>query len=156
MSAGTAGWREVLDADGGAYTLHEHTAAHTVAERQTLPFPWSRAVKTLAFTAPNVPLLLVALWASDRVDFNRLSDAIGVRRADVRTAGTALLGTEGLVPGGIAPVSHRPGVPILIDTAVINCRHPVFCGAGSADRTLQIQADVLARLPRARVVQVRR
>jgi len=40
MSTREAPWQSVLDADGGAYTIHEHAAAHSVAERQALPFPW--------------------------------------------------------------------------------------------------------------------
>ncbi|MGS2587959.1 YbaK/EbsC family protein [Streptomyces hebeiensis] len=55
------------------------------------------------------------------------------------------------MPGGVPPVSHRPGVPCLIDAAVANPGRPVYCGAGSADRTLQINSADLARLPRAQV-----
>ncbi|MFI7005498.1 YbaK/EbsC family protein [Streptomyces sp. NPDC050145] len=130
-------WRAVLDADGCAYTVHEHAAAHSVAERQALPFPWAQAVKTLAFTTPGTPLLLVALRAEDRVDFAGLAAAAGTSRSRLRTADPDLLATEGLEPGGIPPVSHRPGVPCLIDTAVAEPARPVYCGAGSADRTLQ-------------------
>ncbi|MCI3223486.1 aminoacyl-tRNA deacylase [Streptomyces sp. NP-1717] len=146
----------MLDADGCAYTVHEHAAAHSVAERQALPFPWTQAVKTLAFTTPNVPLLLVALRAEDRVDFANLTAATGTSRSRLRTADAARLAAEGLVPGGVPPVSHRPGVSCLIDTAVAEPARPVYCGAGSADRTLQIDSAVLARLPRAQVAPVSR
>ncbi|MFG2501507.1 YbaK/EbsC family protein [Streptomyces sp. NPDC048441] len=155
-STGEAAWRSVLDADGGAYTVHEHAPAHSVAERQALPFPWSQAVKTLAFTTADTPLLLVALRAEDRIDFARLAAAVGASRSQLRATDAEALGAEGLVPGGIPPVSHRPGVPCWIDTAVIEVGQPVFCGAGSADRTLQVEPAVLARLPRAHVTQLRR
>ncbi|MER7468105.1 YbaK/EbsC family protein [Streptomyces sp. NPDC097981] len=156
MSTPETPWRAILDADGSTYTVHEHAAAHSVAERQALPFPWSQAVKTLAFTTPENPLLLVALRADDRVDLARLAGAIGASRSQLRAADTGLLSAEGLAPGGIPPVSHRPGVPCLIDTAVIESGQPVYCGAGSADRTLQVQPAVLARLPRAQVTLLRR
>ncbi|MEU9063610.1 YbaK/EbsC family protein [Streptomyces sp. NPDC048430] len=156
MSTSETSWRAVLDADGCAYTVHEHAAAHSVAERQALPFPWTQAVKTLAFTTPDIPLLLVALRAEDRVDFARLTAATGTSRSQLRTADADLLAAEGLIPGGIPPVSHRPGVPCLIDTAVAESARPVYCGAGSADCTLQIDSAVLARLPRAQVTPVSR
>ncbi|MEV7426645.1 MULTISPECIES: YbaK/EbsC family protein [unclassified Streptomyces] len=156
MSTPEASWRAVLDADGCAYTVHAHAAAHSVAERQALPFPWTQAIKTLAFTTPDTPLLLVALRAQDRVDFARLASATGTSRSRLRPADAGPLAAEGLVPGGIPPVSHRPGVPCLIDTAVAEPARPVYCGAGSADRTLQIDSAVLARLPRARMTSVSR
>ncbi|SBT94229.1 Cys-tRNA(Pro) deacylase, prolyl-tRNA editing enzyme YbaK/EbsC [Streptomyces sp. DI166] len=156
MSAAVPPWRAVLDAHGCAYVVHEHAAAHTVAERRALPFPWSQAVKTLAFTAPEVPLLLVALRAPDRVDFARLAAAVGTSRSGLRTADAELLAAEGLVPGGIPPVSHRPGVPCLIDVAVGEPDRPVYCGGGSPARTLRIASGALAALPRARTVHVAR
>ncbi|MEU2509732.1 YbaK/EbsC family protein [Streptomyces sp. NPDC007863] len=151
MSTPEAPWRAVLDADGCPYTVHEHAAAHSVTERQALPFPWSQAVKTLAFTTPEIPLLLVALRAQDRVDYARLAAVLGTSRSRLRTADVALLATEGLAPGGVPPVSHRPGVPCLVDAAVAEPDRSVYCGAGTADRTLQIDSAVLARLPRAQV-----
>ncbi|MEU3657656.1 YbaK/EbsC family protein [Streptomyces sp. NPDC032161] len=150
---------EVAGDHGGGqaeYTVHEHAAAHSVAERQALPFPWSQAVKTLAFTAPDIPLLLVALRAEDRVDFARLAAVIGASRSRPRTADAGLLAAEGLVPGGVPPVSHRPGVPCLIDTAVAEPDRTVHCGAGAADRTLRIGSAALARLPRAQVASLSR
>jgi prolyl-tRNA editing enzyme YbaK/EbsC (Cys-tRNA(Pro) deacylase) len=156
MNTPVASWQAVLDADGCAYTVHEHAAAHSVAERQTLPFPLSQAVKTLAFTTRNIPLVLAALRAEDQVDFARLARALAVGRSQLRMADAGLLAVEGLIPGGIPPVSHRPAVPCLIDTAVAEPPRPVYCGAGSADRTLQIESAVLARLPRARVTSFSR
>lgn len=150
------GWLEVLDADRGAYTIHEHAPAHTVAERQALPFPWERAVKTLAFTAPGVPVLLVVLRAADRLDYGLLARTAGTSRSALAPADPELLAGEGLVPGGIAPVSHRPGVPCLIDSAVAATTGPLYCGAGTAERTLEVEAAVLVRLPRARVTPLRR
>ncbi|GAA0271111.1 hypothetical protein GCM10010302_05850 [Streptomyces polychromogenes] len=146
----------MLDADGCPYTVHEHAAAHTVAERQALPFPWPQAVKTLAFTTPDTPLLLVALRAQDRVDYARLAARLGTSRSRLRTADTALLAAEGLVPGGVPPVSHRPGVPCLIDAALAEPERPLYCGAGTADRTLQIDSATLTRLPRAQVATLSR
>ncbi|MEC3992854.1 hypothetical protein VSR01_04555 [Actinacidiphila sp. DG2A-62] len=54
------------------------------------------------------------------------------------------------------PVSHRPGGPCLIDAAVADPGGPVYCGAGSADRTLEIDSADLARLPRAQVAALSR
>ncbi|MER7759216.1 YbaK/EbsC family protein [Streptomyces sp. NPDC097619] len=151
-----AGWRAVLEADGGPYTLHEHAPAHTVAERQALPFPWERAVKTLAFSTPDTPLLLVVLRAADRLDYGLLAHVVGTARSGLSPAGPELLEREGLVPGGVPPVSHRPGVPCLIDTAVAETAGAVYCGAGTADRTLDVDPTVLVRLPRARVTLLHR
>ncbi|WP_413760724.1 aminoacyl-tRNA deacylase [Streptomyces sp. MMBL 11-3] len=151
MSTPEAPWQAVLDSAGCPYTVHEHAAAHSVAERQALPFPWSQAVKTLAFTTSDFPLLLVVLRTQDRVDFARLAALSGTSRSRLRAADAGLLAAEGLVPGGVPPVSHRPGVPCLIDAAVVDPGRIVYCGAGSADRTLQINSADLARLPRAQV-----
>ncbi|MFH9984082.1 YbaK/EbsC family protein [Streptomyces luteogriseus] len=60
------------------------------------------------------------------------------------------------MPGGVPPVSHRPGVRCLVDTAVAEPDRPGYCGAGSADRTLQIDSAALARLPRAQVASLSR
>ncbi|MFI8221451.1 aminoacyl-tRNA deacylase [Streptomyces sp. NPDC085932] len=156
MSTPRASWRSILDRHHCAYTVHEHAPAYSIAERQALPFPWSQAVKTLALTAPETPLLLVALWATDRVDFTRLATVVGVSRAKLRRADADLLFAEGLTPGGIPPVSHRPGVLCLIDTAVVERTQPVYCGAGSAEFTLQVGSSDLARLPGAQVTRLRR
>ncbi|MFI8221408.1 aminoacyl-tRNA deacylase [Streptomyces sp. NPDC085932] len=156
MNSGFPNYRAVLDDSGISYTVHEHATAHSISERQALPFPWSQAVKTLAFTTDDTPLLLVALRASDRVDYNRLASVIGASRSRLRAADAEVLLAEGLIPGGIAPVSHRQALPCLIDSAVTEGEQPVFCGAGSADRTLEIDAADLARMPRAQVVLVHR
>ncbi|MGZ3102114.1 hypothetical protein [Streptomyces sp. H62] len=47
-------------------------------------------------------------------------------------------------------------MPCLIDTAVAEPDRPVYVGAGAADRTLQIDSAVLARLPRAQVALLSR
>ncbi|MFK0259337.1 hypothetical protein [Streptomyces sp. NPDC090445] len=99
MSSHKALWQAVLDTDGSASVIHKHAAAHTVAERQALPFPWSRAVvKTLAFTTSDIPLLLVAPRANDRVDAVRLTRALVTSRPQLRAAGTDLLGEEAWPP----------------------------------------------------------
>lgn len=118
MSTPEAPWQAVLDSDGCPYTVQQHAAAHSVAERQALTFPWSQAVKTLAFATSDFSLLLVVLRAEDRVDFARLAALSGTSRSRLRAADAGLLAAEGLVTGGVPPGSHRPGVPCLIDAAV--------------------------------------
>ncbi|TXR99796.1 hypothetical protein EAO73_28200 [Streptomyces sp. col6] len=91
------------------------------------------------------------LRAEGRGDFARPAVLAGTSRSLLRAADAGLLAAVGLVPGGVPPVSHRPGVPCLIDAAVTNPSRSVYCGAGSADRTLQLNSADLARLPRAQV-----
>ncbi|MFI0137818.1 hypothetical protein [Streptomyces luteogriseus] len=81
-----APWRAVLDANSCRYTVHEHALARSVAERRALPFPWSQAGKTLAFTTSDTPLLLVAVRAQGLVDFARLAAVLGTSRSGLRSA----------------------------------------------------------------------
>jgi prolyl-tRNA editing enzyme YbaK/EbsC (Cys-tRNA(Pro) deacylase) len=138
---------------GVPHVIHAHAPAYSVPERQALPFPWERAVKTLAFTS-GATVALVALVATDRVDMGSLARALGVSRSSLAPATEDVLGRLGYAPGGVAPVSPEPGVRCLLDARTLALPQPVFCGAATADKTLAIDANDLARVARCEVVEI--
>ena len=146
---------EALQAAGVPFVVHEHAPAHSVAERQALPFPWERAVKTLAFTSGETTAL-VALVATDRVDMARLARALGVSRSSLAPATPEALQALGFEPGGVAPVSPDSQVRCLLDTRACALSQPIFTGAGTAARTLEVDANDLARLARCEIVDITR
>jgi Cys-tRNA(Pro)/Cys-tRNA(Cys) deacylase len=146
---------DALQAAGIAFEIHEHAPAHSVAERQALPFPWERAVKTLAFTAGDA-IALVALVATDRIDMARLARTLGVSRSSLAPATPDALARLGYEPGGVAPVSPAADVRCLLDSRTCTLTQPIFTGAGTPARTLEVDANDLARLPRCEVVDISR
>jgi prolyl-tRNA editing enzyme YbaK/EbsC (Cys-tRNA(Pro) deacylase) len=79
-------------------------------------------VKGLAFAMPHGNIAIIALRATDRANYRKISDTLGVRRADLRMATPEELETTvGMQVGGVAtiPVDNAE---IYVDRAVLEHR----------------------------------
>lgn len=129
------------------FTVHQHDPIVTFDDaKATLPFDPAVMVKGLAFELPGGRTAIVALRATDRADYRKISDALGIRRADLRKANPKHLETElDMQSGGIAPVPVD-GATVLIDHTVLTLE-TIICGSGRRDASLELTTEGLASLP---------
>jgi Cys-tRNA(Pro)/Cys-tRNA(Cys) deacylase len=147
---------EILREAGVAFVVHEHAPVSSVAEiLEALPFPAEQHVKTLAVEADGVTAL-VALRASDRVQFGELARALGVARDRLAPLSPDRVCTElGQQPGGVCLLVDHEDVVRIVDRRVLDLGR-VFTGSGRSDRTLELSAADLVRASGARVVEISR
>jgi Cys-tRNA(Pro)/Cys-tRNA(Cys) deacylase len=137
----------LLTARGVRFRVHEHPVSRTVEDAKAqLPFPLDQLLKTIAFRVKNGPWLLVACKGQDRVDYRKLADAAGVRRADiVQPAPDEVEAALGYVIGGVAPFPPNAETRTIVDAGAAATMGTVYCGIGRNDRTLEIAiADLIA------------
>jgi len=137
----------LLTARGVRFRVHEHPVSRTVEDaRAQLPFPLEQLLKTVVFRVKNGPWLLVACRGQDRVDYRKLTEAAGARRADiVQPAPEEVEAALGYVIGGVAPFPPNAETRTIVDAGAAATMDTVYCGIGRTDRTLEIAiADVIA------------
>jgi len=143
----------LLTARGIPYTLHEHIPSHTVAEAgERLPFPTKRLLKTVAFKSKTGGYILAAVRGPDRIDYRKLADAGGTKRANiVRLTPEEVATVFGIEVGSVSPIALRGDVAVFFD-AQVPTDDTVFCGIGRADRTLEIQLANLVQITNGQVL----
>jgi Cys-tRNA(Pro)/Cys-tRNA(Cys) deacylase len=145
---------EVLESAGAEFTLMDHVpiVGRQDAEEQ-LGLPTDRLLKTMVFRAADGTFILVALPASGRVSYGKLSKVVSVSRANLRQANPDELALLGMRPGGASPVCGAPGVVIVFDSTVPGMG-TVYCGSGRPDRTVRTEAETLVRVVQPVVASV--
>jgi Cys-tRNA(Pro)/Cys-tRNA(Cys) deacylase len=144
----------LLQSSGLTFTLHEHVPSYTFEDAKALPFPLERLLKTIAFRRKAGAPVLVALRGQDRVDYRKLAEAMGARRADiVRMSPEEVLEAFGVEVGSVGPIPMRADVPLLFDV-LVPAAETVFCGIGRPDRTLEIRLADLAQLTHGRILPI--
>lgn len=137
----------LLAARGVIYRVHEHPDSRTVEDaRARLPFPIEQLLKTVVFRVKNGPWLLVACKGQDRVDYRKLAETVGTRRADiVQPTPAEVEGALGYVVGAISPFPPNAETRTIVDAGAAATMGIVYCGIGRTDWTLEIAiADVIA------------
>lgn len=144
---------DVLQAAGVAFSVQEHApvTGHANAERE-LGLPADRMLKTMVFRA-GAATVLVALPARSRVHYGKLARAVGVQRSMLRRAEPDDLRRIGMMPGGASPVCGADGVITVFDVSALEMG-TVYCGSGSAGRTVKIEAKALIDLVRPVIAAV--
>lgn len=106
--------------------------------------------KSLVFTVNGRALLVIASGAN-RVDEAKLA-ALGegrVRRADAETVKQA----TGYAIGGVSPLGHGPGLPVLIDRDLLQY-DLIYAAAGVPECVFPLTPDELVRATSGRVVDL--
>ncbi len=137
----------LLTARGYRFHVHTHRTSRTVADAKAqLPFPPEHLLKTVAFRVKNGPWLLVACKGDDRVDYRRLAEAAGARRADIQQpAPEDVEAALGYITGGVAPFPPNAETRTIVDAGAAATLDTVYCGIGRSDGTLEIGiADLIA------------
>lgn len=145
----------LLDRAGAKYRTHEHAPLVSAEDfRAHSPFPPAAMVKTLVFRTPDGGYALAALKAFDKLDYKKLADALGIRRADLRAAETDEITRDlGFEIGGVCPLSDRANAQILIDPGVETLA-TVFCGTGLNTLSLEIAGAELVRASGGRLAAI--
>jgi Cys-tRNA(Pro)/Cys-tRNA(Cys) deacylase len=128
------------------YRIHEHAPIVTFDEaKATLPFKPTLMVKGLAFAMPHGNIAIIALRATDRANYRKISDTLGVRRADLRMATPEELETTvGMQVGGVAPIPVD-NAEIYVDRAVLDLDR-IICGTGRRDASLELTGPDFRRI----------
>jgi Cys-tRNA(Pro)/Cys-tRNA(Cys) deacylase len=138
------GLDELLRARRATFAIHRHPSVVTFEHaREALPFDVRCMVKGIAFRLPDGRYVIVAMPAERRADYKKISDAMGVRRQDLRAATPEELSSDlDMDVGGVAPFPVN-GATVLLDDGIIGLG-VIFCGSGRSDATLEIaEADLL-------------
>ena len=135
-----------LNAAAVDYRLHRHAPVVSFAESKVaLPFDPEATVKGLAFRLPNGAYAIVALRGDARADYKKIAAALGVRRDALKMATAEDLARDlDMEPGGVAPLPVL-GAAVLFDQQTLDLE-TIFCGAGRAGATLEIQRAELVRI----------
>jgi prolyl-tRNA editing enzyme YbaK/EbsC (Cys-tRNA(Pro) deacylase) len=138
---------------GAEARLEEFAAGTPTAEdaARAVGAKLGQIVKSLVFDCDGTPVL--AMVPGDRrADPGKIREAAGCRRARVATADEVRRAT-GFEPGAVAPFP-LPGIErVLMDPSLL-AHEIVWIGAGSTRHMASIRPSELARLARARQVDV--
>lgn len=144
-----------LAAAGIPHVMHIHPPMATVEEVAAIaPHFLATMVKTIVFRIKDGPLVLAAALGSDRIDYKKVADYLGVSRRQLRPLAAAeLLAALGVAPGGVAPLRPAADAHLLLD-ARLAALPVVNTGSGRLTHTLEINPHDLARLSAAPFVPI--
>jgi len=149
---------QLLSAAGITPRVHEHEAVRTIDEAHLrAPHLVENLVKTIAFEIEPGPRIVLAAVARDaQVDYKQLSALLGCNRRALRLIPAARVESElGFEVGGLGPFALRPGVEVVIDSAVL-AQGWLRCGAGLRTHTLELTVEAVVRASAARVAPIAR
>jgi Cys-tRNA(Pro)/Cys-tRNA(Cys) deacylase len=137
----------ILDAGNCRHRIHEHQPIVTVAEAVALvPELTENLLKTVVFRKKTGTWVLAALFHNRRVDYKKLSEAVGVNRRDLRPVAPADVElTLGFEIGGVGPFPICDTIEIVIDDAVTE-RDSILCGSGKNTCTVEMTVGDLLRV----------
>lgn len=141
----------VLARAGIPFRLHEHPPARVEAELHLTGLDVETSAKTLAFSLPDGRIVLAAIPGPARLRYGNLAQTLGVPRSALRRAEPEELLALGMEPGGVCPVTDRPGVIRVLDRSLLD--HAVlYCGSGSPEVSVEIAPVDLAGLAPAAIL----
>jgi prolyl-tRNA editing enzyme YbaK/EbsC (Cys-tRNA(Pro) deacylase) len=128
--------------------------ADTAAFCEKYGYPPEQSANTILVASRTEPKQFVAclVTADRRLDVNgTVRRLMGVRKASFASAEDTVALT-GMMIGGVTPFGLPAGVPIYIDSLVMD--HPwVIVGGGDRSSKLKLSPDELASLPGAEVIE---
>lgn len=136
---------DALAAAGIEFVVHTHPPIRTEADLPLTGLDPATSVKTLAFQLPDGDLVLVGMPGLWRVKYAAIAAALGVSRSQLRPAGAERLAAIGMQPGGVSPVCADPAAIVLLDASLPGSGR-VYCGGGTPETTIEVDADDILRL----------
>ena len=128
--------------------------ADTAAFVEAYGMPLERSANTIVVASKGAePTYAVCiLLATTSLDVNRVvRREMGVRKASFAGA-DPVRALTGMEIGGVTPFGLHPGLPVLIDSRVMEPEWIVL-GGGNRSSKLKLAPDALRRLPSVRVVR---
>lgn len=94
----------------------------------------------------SVGTFVLAVLPGDRkLDFRKVADAVGKRKAGLATPEEAMRET-GCVIGAIPPFSFSPNIKLVVDPALIESHDEIAFNAGRLDRSMVLNAQDYVRI----------
>lgn len=109
-------------------------------------------VKSLVFLADGTPIVCLVSGAN-RVDTDRLAEAIGAQRIDRADADTAREAT-GFVIGGVPPFGHATTIPIYCDRDLL-AYDDIWSAAGTPTTVFSAEPQSLVDASGAQIVDLK-
>lgn len=97
-------------------------------------------------------LALVILPGDRKLDFKRVADALGIKKATLASPEEAMAAT-GNVIGAIPPFAE-PGMRLLVDPDLVNVYAEIAFNAGCLDRSMVLDTADYLRIAQPTVVSV--
>jgi prolyl-tRNA editing enzyme YbaK/EbsC (Cys-tRNA(Pro) deacylase) len=132
----------IIEVPDGAHTAADAAAALGCAVAQI--------AKSIVFRSADRAVLVIASGAN-RVDTARIAAALGlpIKRADAEFVRDA----TGFAIGGVSPLGHVSPPLLLFDRDLL-ALHPIWAAAGSPRHVFRTEAEVLAQITGAPIVEV--
>ncbi len=144
----------LLQSQDARFRVIEHPAegrSDVVAEiRGTAPGQGAKAMlcKSRDAAGAGDPQLFLAVLPGDRkLDFKRLAQAVGVRKATLASPEEAQAAT-GCVMGSVPPFSFNPQVRLVVDPALVERFAEIAFNAGRLDRSIVLDSADYVRIAR--------
>lgn len=143
---------DLLQSQGARFRVLEHPAegrSDLVAEiRGTAPGQGAKAMLCKSRDAADSAQLFLAVLPGDRkLDFKRLAQAVGVRKATLASPEEAQAAT-GCVMGSVPPFSFNPQVRLVVDPALVERFGEIAFNAGRLDRSIVLDSADYVRIAR--------
>jgi len=145
----------LLDANQARFRIIEHPPegkSDLVAKiRGTEPGQGAKAMLCKSKDATG-SLALVVLPGDRKLDFRKVAEALGIRKATLASADEAMTAT-GNVIGAIPPFAEA-GMALLVDPELVTTYAEVAFNAGRLDRSIVLDTEDYLRIARPMVVPV--
>jgi prolyl-tRNA editing enzyme YbaK/EbsC (Cys-tRNA(Pro) deacylase) len=128
--------------------------ADTAAFCEKYGYPLERSANTILVASRTEPKVFVAcvVTADRKLDVNgTVRRLMGVRKASFASADDTIAFT-GMMIGGVTPFGLPSGVPIYVDTALLDYDW-VIVGGGDRSSKLKLSPDELLALPGAQAIE---
>jgi Ala-tRNA(Pro) deacylase len=143
----------VLEANQARFRIIEHPAegrSEIVAElRGTKPGQGAKAM----FCRSMGTFVLAVLPGDRKLDFRKVADAVGKRKAGLATPEEATRET-GCVIGAIPPFAFSANIRLVVDPALIENHDEIAFNAGRLDRSIVLDAQDYLRIAKPLVRSV--
>ncbi len=135
-----------LTKEGVSFQIHEHGAVRTIEDAERLaPELVENLLKTVVFKIKDSFWVLAAVRCRERIDYSKLSAALGVNRRQLRSMSPEAIQEElGYEVGGIGPIPVRSDAIAIFDSSLAGAGM-IYCGSGKNTRTLGLEFSDLLR-----------
>ena len=122
----------------------EGTSEKVAAIRGTLPGQGAKAMLCEVKALPGV-FILAVLPGNRKVDFKRLGQAVGGKKASLVSPDQAVELT-GCVMGAVPPFSFWPNVKLVVDPQLLDEHEEIAFNAGRLDTSMVLNAEDYRRI----------
>ncbi len=122
--------------------------------RALVPHLTHNLIKTIVFKIKNGHWILAAVPKEGRIDYKKLSRALGVKRTAMRSIAPGQV-TEalGFQVGGVGPFRLREDMLVVVDEQLKGVGR-VFCGSGINTQTIEMEMEAIIRISQAVVASI--